>query len=193
MNIADLSPLISLGAIALSMFTLWFTVLRRGEVRSTHPSFIAVRYDFVSGRLPQAKVFVRALLFSTAKRGHVVETLLLRVSEGGRRAEFAFWGHGEKNHLIRGGGLFVPDSGVATDHHFNPIDAKTVFQFTGGIYTLELVAKLVGREKLLPLWSVQIELPSEAFGASIAKNTSVFYSWSPEQGRYVASIEKRDD
>jgi hypothetical protein len=190
MTLADISPLASVAALALSLFTLWFTILRRGTVRSTHPSFIAVRYDFVGKKAPQAKVFLRTLLFSTAKRGHVVEMLFLRVGEGGRRTEFSFWGHGDKE-LIRGSGLFVPESGVATNHHFNPLDAEALFLFSGGVYSLELVAKLVGSKKLVSLWAIELEMPAKAFGSSIAKDTAVFYSWSPQHGRYVASIESR--
>jgi len=190
MTLSDISPLASIAALALSLFTLWFTILRRGTVHSTHPSFIAVRYDFVGKKAPQAKVFLRTLLFSTGKRGRVVETLFLRVSEGERRAEFSFWGHGDKE-LIRGSGLFVPETGVATNHHFNPLDAETLFLFSGGVYSLELVAKLVGSKRLVSLWTIQLEMPAKAYGASIAKETAVFYSWSPEQSRYVASIESR--
>ncbi len=188
--LSNISPLASAAALALSLFTLWFTILRRGTVRSTHPSFIAVRYDFVGKKVPQAKIFLRALLFSTGKRGHVVETLFLRVSEGNRRAEFSFWGHGDKE-LIRGSGLFVPETGVATNHHFNPLDAETLFLFSGGAYSVELVAKLVGSKRLVSLWTIELEMPVKAYAASIAKETAVFYSWSPEQSRYVASIESR--
>jgi len=190
MTLSDISPLASIAALSLSLFTLWFTTLRRGSVRSTHPSFIAVRYDFVDKKAPQAKVFVRTLLYSTGKRGHVVESLFLRVQEGGRQAEFSFWGYGDKD-LIRGSGLFVPETGVVTNHHFNPTDFEHAFLFSAGTYSLELVAKLVGIKRLLPLWTVKIDMPNEALSPSIVHDTSVFYSWSPERDRYVASIENR--
>jgi len=190
MALADISPAVSVIALAISLFTLWFTILRRGTVRSTHPSFIAFRYDFVGKDVPQAKIFFRSLLFSTGKRGQVIESLFLRVSEGSRQAEFSFWGLGDKD-LIRGSGLFVPESGVATNHHFNPVDAETFFIFSHGSYSLELVAKLVGRERLVSLWNVRLEMPAGVFGPTIARETAVFYNWSPEQLCYVASIEKR--
>ena len=190
MALADISPFVSAVALVVSLFTLWFTTLRRGSVRSTHPSFIAFRYDFVGKKVPQAKIFFRSLLFSTGKRGQVVESLLLRVREGSRHAEFSFWGLGDKD-LIRGSGLFVPETGVATNHHFNPIDAETLFLFSGGSYSLELVAKLVGREALVSLWGVTLEIPVGVFGSTIAREKTIFYSWSPEQRSYVASIESR--
>jgi hypothetical protein len=145
MTFADISPIVSALGLALSFFTLWFTILRRGTVRSTHPSFIAFRYDFLDNKVVQAKIFFRALLFSRGKRGQVIESLFLRVREGSRQAEFSFWGYGDKD-LIRGSGLFVPDTGVATYHHFNPVDAETFFHFSQGSHSLELMAKLLGRE-----------------------------------------------
>ncbi|WP_145930864.1 hypothetical protein [Acidihalobacter prosperus] len=86
MAFADISPAVSLIALAASLFTLWFTILRRGTVCSTYPSFIAFRYDFVGKNVPQAKLFFRSLLFSTGTRGHVIESLFLRVREGSRQA-----------------------------------------------------------------------------------------------------------
>ena len=190
MTFADISPAISVIALSLSLFTLWFTILRRGNVRSTHPSFIAFRYDFVEKNVPQAKIFFRALLFSTGKRGQVIESLFLRVREGSRQAEFSFWGHGDKD-LIRGSGLFIPETGLATNHHFNPVDPETLFLFSEGLYSLELVAKVVGQESLVSLWNVKLEMPAGVFGSTIAREKSVFYSWSPEQQCYIASVEKR--
>jgi hypothetical protein len=190
MTLADVSPIVSAVALVVSLFTLWFSVLRRGTVQSTHPSFIAFRYDFVGKKVPQAKIFFRALLFSTGKRGQVIESLFLRVCESSRHTEFSFWGLGDKD-LIRGSGLFVPETGVATNHHFNPVDSEAMFLFSGGSYSLELVAKLVGKERLLSLWNVTVEMPAGVYGSTIARETAVFYSWSAEQRCYIASVENR--
>jgi hypothetical protein len=190
MSFANISPIVSMVALAVSLFTLWFTVLRRGTIRSTHPSFVAFRYDFVGKNVPQAKIVFRALLFSTGKRGQVIESLFLRVREGSRQAEFSFWGLGDKD-LVRGSGLFVPETGVATYHHFNPVDADALFLFSAGTYSLQLVAKLVGRQRLVTLWSVALEMPAGAFEATIARETAVYYNWSPEKRHYISSIENR--
>lgn len=189
MTFADISPIVSVIALVISLFTLWFSTLRRGTVRSTHPAFIAFRYDFISKPIPQAKIFFRALLFSSGKRGQVVESLFLRVNEGTRRTEFSFWGYGDKD-LVRGSGLFVPETGIATNHHFNPADSDTLFLFSQGSYSLELVAKIVGQHKLVSLWNVMLDMPN-VFEANLARENSVFYNWSPEQERYVVSIEKQ--
>jgi hypothetical protein len=185
-----ISPIVSVVALGVSLFTAWFTIFRRGSVRGTHPSFVAFRYDFVGKELPQAKIFLRTLLFSTGKRGWVVESLFLRVSEGSSSEEFSFWGYGDKE-LVRGSGMFVPENGIVTNHHFNPLNTDTLFRFSRGTYKLELVAKLVGRQRLVSLWSVAVDIPPGAFDTTIARETAVFFSWSPEQKRYIASIEKR--
>lgn len=190
MTVSILSPVVSIIALAVSLFTLWFTILRRGTVRSTHPAFIAVRYDFVNKAVPQAKIFLRTLLFSTGKRGVVVESLFLRVRIGERQAEFSFWGMGDKD-LVRGSGLFVPETGIATNHHFNPLDANELFVFEPGTYSIELVAKLLGRQKVMSLWQIPLQIPTGAFGDDITPDTAVFFNWSAEQERYIASVENR--
>lgn len=121
------SPLVSVVALIVSLFTLWFTILRRGTIKSTHPAFIAVRYDFVNKAVPQAKIFLRALLFSTGKRGCIVESIFLRLRDREERIDFLFWGMKEdKGDLMRGSGLFVPETGIVANHHFN----LTVFNWS---------------------------------------------------------------
>lgn len=190
MTLTDISPVVSVIALLVSLFTAWFTIFRRGAVRSTHPSFVSFSYDFVGGKVPWAKIFLRTLLFSTGKRGQVIESLFLRVREGSRVAEFSFWGYGDKD-LVRGSGLFIPESGVATNHHFNPINRESIFLFSPGTYTLELVAKLVGRSSLIPLSSIKLEMSNSPFGSTIAHEAAVYFNWSAEESRYVASVEKR--
>lgn len=132
------------------------------------------------------------MLYSTGKRGHAAENLFLRVREGTRQAEFSFWGYSDKE-LVRGSGLFVPENGVATNHHFNPINTDELFLFSEGTYSLELVAKVAGCDRLSSLWTVSVDMPDGAFCDNIARATAVFFSWSPEQKCYVASIERRSD
>jgi hypothetical protein len=119
-----------------------------------------------------------------------LKNLFLRVSEGARTEEFSFWGYGEKD-LVRGSGIFVPETGVVTNHHFNPLHTDTLFQFSHGTYKLELIAKLVGRKRLISLWSIALEVPSGVFDKSIARDTAVYFNWSLEEQRYFGSIEKR--
>lgn len=120
----------------------------------------------------------------------VIENLFLRVSEGTRSEEFSFWGYGDKD-LVRGSGIFVPEIGVVTYHHFNPLHTEKLFWFTQGTYTLELVAKVVAKKRLVSLWSIQLDVPAGAYDASIPRDRAIYFNWSPEERRYVASVEKR--
>jgi hypothetical protein len=190
MSNADLSSAISVIALAVSLFTLWFTVLRRGSIRSTHPSFVVIKYDFAGNPLAQAKVFFRSLMFSTGKRGLVVENLFLRVAEGTRQEEFSFWAHGDEK-LTRGSGMFVPDTGVAINHHFTPTDSDTLFWFSAGRYSVELMATLVKRKHPVSLWKIVLEVPTGVFDTSIAVNKAIFYNWSPQTHSYVMTVEDR--
>ena len=93
MILSLLSPIVSATALAMSLFTLWFTILRRGTVRSTHPALIAVRYDFVNKSVPQAQVFLRALLFSTGKRGALWRAFSCESMGEIARSIYSFWGY----------------------------------------------------------------------------------------------------
>ncbi|MCX6356789.1 MAG: hypothetical protein NT045_02760, partial [Candidatus Aureabacteria bacterium] len=129
---------ISVISLGLSILTLWLTSFNRGIIKCTRPSFIAIKYDFVGKEHPQAKIFLRTLLFSTGKRGNVIENLFLRVKENNNMEEFSFWGYGDTN-LTRGSGLYIGENGVATNHHFNPLNAEKLYIFKKEKYEIELV------------------------------------------------------
>lgn len=191
MSVKDIiSPIVSVVALGVSLFTLWFTVLRRGTIRSTYPAFVAIRYDFVDKPEAQAKIFFRALLYCTGKRGDVIESLFLRVFEGQRQEEFSFWGHGD-GKLMRGSGLFVPETGVVTNHHFNPTDSEKLFRFSGGVYSIELVATMARSAREVSLWEITLEVPPGVFDTNIAANKAIYYNWSPKTRSYVVSVEDR--
>lgn len=179
-----ISITVSLIALCASLFTLWFTILRRGSVLITRPSLVAFTYELVGGKIPQAKIFLRTLLFSTGKRGWVVESLFLRVSEGGRCEEFSFWGHGDKD-IVRGSGIFAPENGIVTNHHFTPLHMDRIFEFPKGVYTLELFVKLVNRTRALPLWTENLEILEDTLGTANCNN-AIFFNWSPEKNKYIA-------
>ena len=60
-----------------------------------------------------------------------------------------------------------------------------------GTYSIELVAKLLGRRKLTSLWQISLQIPAGAFGDDVRPQTAVFSNWSPETNRYVASVGSR--
>lgn len=186
------STIIAIASLCISLFTAWFTIFHRGTVKCTRPTFIAFLYDFVQKSQPQAKIFLRALLYSTGKRGLVIESLFLRVREGERFEEFSFWGYGDKE-LVRGSGLFVGEAGQVTNHHFNPINSEKLFRFSPGEYNIELVAKVVGRNHLVKLAQITLNLPSGLLTNDLpSRQTAVYFNWSPEQKKYIASVERHE-
>jgi hypothetical protein len=187
-----ITPALSIIAVIISLATAWLTIFRRGSLHSTHPSLIAFCYDKGPGdSVPLAKIFLRTLLYSTGKRGHVIEGLYLRLTEGSRHEEFSFWGHGETNNLTRGSGLFIPETGLGTNHHFNPVHNDVLFRFSQGTYKLELFAKIVGQERPRSLWSIDVDMPVGPFSSDIDRDTEVFFNWSLEHRRYIADVQRR--
>ena len=63
------------------------------------------------------KVYLRTLLFSTSKRGRVVESMHIVIARNEARQTFNIWVYGDEK-LVRGSGLFVGETGVAANHHF---------------------------------------------------------------------------
>jgi hypothetical protein len=107
----------------------------------TQPALIAFLYD-----LPDAdpKVFFRALLYATGKRGHIIEGMYLRVRRGESAQNFNFWGYGETKALMIGSGLRVGEDGAAFNHHFLP-PKHTPFEFLPGEYDIEAYECVVNR------------------------------------------------
>jgi hypothetical protein len=68
------SLIISVLALLVSIITAWLTLFRRGNLRMTQPLLVGFLYE-----QDQPKVFFRAMLYATGKRGHIVESLYLRV------------------------------------------------------------------------------------------------------------------
>lgn len=110
---------VSVLSLAVSAVTAWLTLFRRGTVRMTQPTVIFFGPDSPrSGRekgLP--KIYLRTLLFSTSKRGRVIESMHVSLERSETRQNFNIWVHGD-DKLVRGSGLYVGATGVAANHHF---------------------------------------------------------------------------
>src|SRR5437867_2204167 len=110
------SVIVSVLALAVSVSTAWLTFLRTGRLRMTQPTVIFFGPD--GGVRPgqkRLKVFVRTLLYSTARRGQTIESLHANLQRGESRQNFSVWVYGPPNDLARGSGLFVPMEGIASN------------------------------------------------------------------------------
>src|SRR6187431_2489920 len=95
---------VALAALTISVITAWMTFFRKGTVRMTQPTVVYFGPDLGQGRPP--KIYFRALLFATAKRGRVLESMYVRIRRGDTTQNFTVWVHGEGS-LVRGSGMFV--------------------------------------------------------------------------------------
>ena len=137
------------------------------------------------------KIFVRALIYSTAIRGRIIEGMFARVSRGDSTQSFPVWvSGGAKDDLSRGAGLAVGPEGLALHHHFLlPRDGST-FQFLVGSYTVELFAVVVGIPGHVRLRILHLDV-TEAHAARLAADDrcGLYFDWSPETGRYTSHID----
>jgi hypothetical protein len=182
------SFLISTLALAISGITAWLTFFRKGKLMMTQPTVAYLGPDG-SHRDGKNKIYLRTLLYSTAKRGQVLESLHVAVQRSESKQNFSVWVYGHKDDLRRGSGLFVPQDGVTFDHHFlQPADG-TNFAFLAGNYRLTVFAKLVGAAAPRELMTLSLMISDAHAGALAKPNTGIYFDWGPDLQNYHAHIE----
>ena len=137
-------------------------------------------------RIP--KLYLRALLYSTGKRGHVVQSMHARVRRGESAQTFSFWAHGEVR-LSPGGGIVVDDGGVATNHHFLVPVADKSFTFTAAKYEIEVFADVVGQQGPARLCAICVELGEAEATALLDRSNGVMFDWGPDSQRYTSHVK----
>ncbi len=137
------------------------------------------------------KIYLRTLLYCTAKRGQVIESLHVTAQRNESKQNFNIWVYGDKGDLKRGSGLFVPQDGVTFDHHFlQPADGSN-FAFLVGTYRLTVLAKLVGAHAPKELMTISLSI-SEAQALALATpQTGIFFDWGPDQQSYHPHTQSR--
>lgn len=181
--ITSLPGLIGFG---LSMFTLWASQFRRGDLRMTRPTLICFKREWPRG---DAKIFLRSLLFSTASRGRVVESMFLKVHHPHGVTVFDFWGHTDSGKLTLGSGLFVGQNGIACDHHFNPNGSAEDFQFWPGDYRIDVFVSLVLSTKPKYLVSLSVALTNDgSVEIEQFEDGAVYFRWNAEALKYDAEL-----
>lgn len=171
-------------ALLVSGATAWLTLGSRGTVRMTQPTVVS--FSTVRGG-PQ--IHLRSLLFSTAKRGNVVESVYLRLRRGESEQTFNVWVYGEKpDALARGSGLFVGETGVVFNHYFMLPKDGTPFAFLPGEYTLEVWATVLNE---LPVRVLQQRLTVSPEHSKLAQTGAapVLFDWGPESNAYHAHVD----
>lgn len=185
MSVASL--VMSVLALSLSAITAWLTLFRRGTVRMTQPTVIYFGLDKDG---PPPKVFLRTLLFSTAKRGCVLESMYVRVTRGETRQNFNVWVYGD-DKVVRGSGLFIGESGIAVNHHFLPPKDAASFRFLAGQYRLEVYARVLGESAHRLLFEHTLEVTREDATALEGADGGIYFDWGPDSSGYASHVDKR--
>ena len=179
-----LAIVISILSFAVSGATAWFTVFRRGRLRITRPNIIAFTFDGPNG---PPKIFLRALLFSTSRGGHVIETMYLKLKMSKTTRVYSDWGYGD-DKLMFGSGLHVPFEGLVTNHHFLLPKNNQEYAIAAGEYTIELYAKVVTKNATKLVFETTLSL-DDANAQLLNNRDHVIFTWDPIQQRYTSSSE----
>ncbi len=185
MTYETLPIIISSCSLVISAVVAYLTLFRKGDVKMTQPTTIAFSTERAD-KSDAPKVYLRTLLYSTAKRGNVISSLHLRLTRGETAQTFNIWVYGEKE-LSRGSGLFVGEQGVVLNHHFWPPNDGSTFKFLPGTYVIELFAAQVDHPKPKLLWTVNLDLPQQLFEQMESDPAGMLhFDWQPNSGSYHA-------
>jgi len=135
------------------------------------------------------KVFLRTLLFSTSKRGRVIESMDVALSRNEMHQNFNIWVY-ERENLVRGSGLFVAETGVSSNDHFlAPKDGST-FSFIEGHNKLDIFIHLLGDLKPILVFTQELDISRDMAMALREKNAGLYFDWGPDSSRYLPHVEK---
>jgi hypothetical protein len=175
---------ISGASLFVSLWTAWMTLGRRGKVVMTQPTFLSL-----TSRGNGPVVQLTSFIYSTAKRGNVIESLFLKLKRGETHQTFNVWVFGAKDSMSRGSGLFVTSDGSGFPHYFMLPRDGTEFSFLEGDYTLEVFAREAGKKDAQRVLTVSFTLKPEI--AKLAKEGSapILLDWGAEHEKYHVHID----
>src|SRR5262249_36343401 len=139
-----------------------------------------------------AKIFLRTLLYSTAIRGQVIEAMFVRLLHDGGVQIFGFWGYSETTQLSPGSGLYVAQTGLAVNHHFVLSVHKAAYEFTTGNYSIEMMARLVGKKRPRKLSEFSVSVTQE-HAAVLSRRGGVLFELNPYSNEYMGHARDEGD
>lgn len=156
----------------------------------TQPTVIFIGPDAEAfpGQNDRPKVFLRTLLYSTSKRGQMIESLHVNIRRGETQQNFSIWVYGDQQ-LARGSGLFVGMEGVTCNHHFLMPKDSMYFPLLAGQYHLRVYGKRVSDRTPKELADITLQV-SEAEAIHLAnKKAGIYYDWGPDRQAYQSHTE----
>jgi hypothetical protein len=188
--VETVSIVIAAVALIVSITNAWFTYFKKGSLRMTQPTVVFFGPDGSGGASRHNKVFLRTLLYSTSKKGQVIESMHITLERGETKQNFSIWVYGEKE-LHRGSGLFVSDSGITYNHHFLLPPDGSDFKFKEGVYMLRIYATPVGRRNAVLLNSVSLVITQEQAKPLAKGNAGIYFDWGPDGKKYYSHIDQK--
>jgi len=185
------SLIVSAAALVVSIATAWLTLFRRGILKMTKPTVVYFGADgpIKLGEDVPRKIHLRSLMYSTGKRGCVVEAMFVTLRRGESRQNFNIWVYGDAT-LSRGSGLFVGETGVVCNHHFLLPADGTQFQFLAGEYQVDVFATLVGSAKPHNLCSITLTLSDAVAQQLLTPENGAYFDWGPDSQQYSVHVKK---
>jgi hypothetical protein len=183
-----ISVAISLLALSVSALTAWLTLFKKGKLMMTQPTSVFFGPDGRFYESNRNKVHLRTLLYSSSRKGQVLESMHVTLERGETKQNFSIWVHGQKDDLARGSGLFVTHEGVTLDHHFLLPPDGSDFKFLAGDYKLEVYAKLVDSSKPIHLYTISLAVKHHQAEQLKQKHVGLLFDWGPDQGNYYSHI-----
>jgi hypothetical protein len=185
--------IVAVASFAVSAIHVWWTVWRTGTVKMTQPTVIYLGPES-PGAPPQhttAKVYLRTLLFSTSKRGRIIQNMFVSLSRNESSQYFSIWVYGHREQIVRGSGLFVGETGVEANHHFLPHDDARDFRFTSGTYRLDVYAVLLGSKQRELLFSQKLDISKELAKELEDPWCGLYFDWGSDSQRYIPHVDKK--
>jgi hypothetical protein len=180
-------------ALLVSGVTAWLTFLHKGRLVMTQPTQVFFGPDGKGFERNKNKVYLRTLLYCTAKRGYVLESLYLSLQRNETKQNFNIWVYGDKDDLKRGSGLFVPQEGVTFDHHFLLPEDGADFSFLTGAYTLKIIAKGVGQRSPSELMAIHLSINESQEKRLSEERTGIYFDWGPDLLAYHPHVQSRPE
>jgi len=115
----------------------------------------------------------------------VVENIYLKIKTDNVETLFAFWGYRTSGDLVRGGGIFIPQSGFTASHNFSPKLEEGSFVFQEGSIAISIIGQVFRRSKPQYLRTVTLRIGSdEKFKPLLSGEAGILWNWNPEEKNY---------
>ena len=181
----NLSIIIALIALVISISTFWLTRIKTGRIKMTRPTVIFFGPDGVGET--HKKVFIRTLLYSTSDKGKYIQNMFVRLQRGESVQNFNIWVY-DSNGLVRGSGLYVNKSGIASNHHFLMPKDGSSYNFLAGEYKMQIFVETVN-EKPKKIFEQILVLSEKQQDEMIEKKAGTYFDWAPNNQNYFSHVD----